>query len=156
MHRFDTPIQITVAGLPVEIIGTDTGSYVSIDGRTWPVASDESIEAATVEGRIQDFVTNPPPPVLSETQIWEEFLNGNIVDDVTGYAMKANRQARNDFIGQATLLSVAISGGQATLETSVSIWDAGNVERTMTAGACLALLTRYGFAWQTAFNELAP
>jgi len=60
MTRFDTPIQITLSGLPIEILGTDTGSYVSSAGRTWPVASDDSTDAATIEARIAAFVANPP------------------------------------------------------------------------------------------------
>lgn len=87
---------------------------------------------------------------------WNEFLAGSITDPTLGIALKANRQARNDFIGQATLLREAVDAGVLTNASAVSIWDANEVEHILTVAEVRALLLRYGIAWQSAFNALAP
>lgn len=87
---------------------------------------------------------------------WDLFLDGTITDSVTGISLKANRQARNDFIGQATLLREAVDAGVIEPTAMQSIWDASEVEHTLTVAEMRALLLRYGIAWQAAFNALAP
>ena len=51
MTIFDTPIAIMLDGLPVEILGIDTGSYVAGDGRTWaiPAGQDPVTDSAGIE-----------------------------------------------------------------------------------------------------------
>lgn len=87
---------------------------------------------------------------------WEAFLSGHVEDEVTGIRLKANRQARNDFIGQATLLREAVDAGLVTNASPQSVWDEDGVEHVLTAAEVRALLLRYGIAWQSAFNLLAP
>jgi hypothetical protein len=92
----------------------------------------------------------------ADTRAWLLFLDGVITDPVTGIALKANRNARNDFIGQATLIREALDAGAITAASPMPIWDAENNEHALTVAELRGLLLRYGIAWQTAFNQLAP
>lgn len=105
-----------------------------------------------------DAILNPAERVLTVQEIWDNFLAGYIpVPHGEGFIeLKANRQARNDFIGQATLLREAIDAGLLTNESVTSIWDRSNVEHTLTVAECRTLLVRYGILWHNSFNELAP
>ena len=153
------PVRVTRAGSDALVFHplTDDGHGELVrSGPDIPFAPLEITEATT-DAQIAAFLVAPPPePVLTVEQVWANWLAGSITDPVTGIVLKANRQARNDFIGQATILSISLGSGAIMGTTTVSIWDAHNVEYTMTTNECLALLVRYGFAWNQAFNELAP
>lgn len=118
--------------------------------QTFAASGEASQENASTD------IANQPEPTPDPALAWNAFLSGSIIDGPTGIALKANRQARNDFIGQATLMREALDGGALTGSSNVSIWDSSNVEHVMTVTACRGLLLRYGIAWNTAFNELAP
>jgi len=120
-------------------------------------AADATLYASITEAG-QVFVPEPVPESVpdADTRAWLLFLDGVITDPVTGIALKANRNARNDFIGQATLIREALDAGSITSASLMSIWDAENNEHALTVAELRALLLRYGFAWQTAFNQLAP
>jgi hypothetical protein len=136
------------------VIDHRDGGYViaTPDGRTIGIGANGEPSETNVEADI----ASPPAPVLTVEQIWNDWLAGYITDPVTGIELKANRQARNDFIGQATLLREALDGGALTGADPVTVWDRSNVPHELTVTNCRALLLRYGIAWQTAFNELAP
>ena len=105
---------------------------------------------------VEDDIANPPAPPDDTTAAWLAFLAGSITDPVTGIALKANLDARNDFIGQDALLTRALVKGWVTPDSPQSIWDAANVEHVLTVEGVRDLILRYGIAWQTAFNQLAP
>lgn len=60
MTRYDTPIEITLADESVTIIGTDTGSYVAQDGRTWLIPGGEpATDAPGIEAHIAAAQPSP-------------------------------------------------------------------------------------------------
>lgn len=121
--------------------------------QAFPAASGEPSEANAAADLAAALATPPDP---GPGPAWEEFLDGYITDDVTGFELKANIAACNRFAAMETLLKSAVEHGVLTDESMVSIWDRSNVEHALTVAACRALLLRYGIAWQTAFNALAP
>lgn len=125
------------------------------DGVVIGVPCEDSTQLLTSEA-LSDFLANPPAPIPTVEQIWADFLAGTITDVPTGIALKANRSAKADFADMFTLITAAIARGLITEETEQSIWDAANNEHVLPAGDILDLIVRYGFAWQSAFNELAP
>jgi hypothetical protein len=107
---------------------------------------------------VETDIANPAAPVLSEAEIWANFLDGYVtVEGPNGpLNLKANLQARNDFIGQDTLLKSGLELGEITSETMISLWDKDNVEHPMTVAQCRLTLFRYGYGWHLAFTQLAP
>ncbi len=147
-----------VAALSI-VTANDQAQLAEIARLTASVASAQQ-EYATAQNQVASLTaqleTLRNPPVPPEAQLWVDFLAGSITDSVTGIALKANRSAKNDFVAMFTLLNAAIAIGAATAETPQEIWDASNVKHELPVGDILALLIRYGFAWQAAFNALAP
>jgi hypothetical protein len=132
-----------------------TGVSVSVDasGQTLLTANEPVTDA--MQRQVQAWHDAGGVPD-ADTRAWLLFLDGVITDPVTGIALKANRNARNDFIGQATLIREALDAGAITAASPMPIWDAENNEHALTVAELRGLLLRYGIAWQTAFNQLAP
>lgn len=97
-----------------------------------------------------------PEPAPSDSEVWAEWLTGTITDPVSGIALKCSIAARDAFVGQVALIREALDAGVLTGADTMSVWDAANVEHILTITDLRALLLRYGIAWQTAFNQLAP
>lgn len=124
-------------------------------GQVFGVPCEDSAHPLTEEA-LETFLAAPPPAPVDPAAAWNAFLAGSIHDATTGIELKANRQARNDFIGQATLLREAVEAGLVTGTDPQSVWDAENVEHVLTVEGVRDLILRYGIAWQQAFNQLAP
>jgi hypothetical protein len=124
------------------------------DGQVTSVTGDSSQPITAAE--IETALATPPAPTEDTTASWEAFLAGSITDPDTGIALKASFKARNDFVGQVTLIREALDAGLLTAASPMSIWDAANTEHALTVAQIRSLLLRYGIAWQTAFNQLAP
>lgn len=61
MHTtYDPPITITLDGQEVLVTGTDTGSYVASDGRTWLHPEVPSETAESIQADIEEAIANPP------------------------------------------------------------------------------------------------
>lgn len=105
---------------------------------------------------VEHDLANPPAQPEDTTAEWEQFLAGSITDPVTGIALKASFKARNDFVGQVTMIREALDAGFLTPETVDSIWDANNVEHSLAVAEIRGILLRYGFQWHQAFKQLAP
>lgn len=99
---------------------------------------------------------NPPAPVLSVQEIWEQKLAGVIVDPVSSIELKASVSAQNRFAGMETLMKSGLDQGQITTATEVTIWDAANQPHVKTVAEARAILFRYGIQWMNMFNEFAP
>lgn len=112
MTRYETPIDITLAGQPVVIVGTDTGSYVAADGRTWlmPAGEEPATDAAGIEADIL-AASQPDLPALRAAlkarathRRWEAEVAGIVVggvqvatDDRAKLLLaQADREARRD------------------------------------------------------------
>jgi hypothetical protein len=130
----------------VSLTVTDAGEITFTANEPVTAAMQRQVQAWHDAGAVPD----------ADTRAWLLFLDGVITDPVTGIALKANRNARNDFIGQATLIREALDAGAITAASPMPIWDAENNEHALTVAELRGLLLRYGIAWQTAFNQLAP
>lgn len=126
-------------------IQTPSGQVIGIRANGEP--SEENVEAD---------IANPRELPVDPVVAWNEFLAGSITDASTGLELKASIAACNRFTAMETLLKSALEHGAITGESNVSLWDRSNVEHVLTVNACRALLLRYGIAWQSAFNALAP
>jgi hypothetical protein len=89
-----------------------------------------------------------------EANAWADFLAGHVT--VSGIDLKASIEARDAFTGTMILIREGIDAGAITNATPMSIWDAHEQEHALTVGNVRQLLLAYGFAWKTAFDQLAP
>jgi len=116
----------------------------------WLLEDLESVVAA----ELAKPAPEPAPP--SEWDIWEQKLNEGYTDAATGIKLATTVEAKNTFVSHATLLLVALQAGAITDATPQSVWDFDEAEHTLPAGELLGLLLRYGFHWQTMFNQFKP
>lgn len=112
MTPFETPIEITIGGQPATIVGTDTGSYVAADGRTWlmPAGEEPATDAAGIESHIATAAAPDLPALKAELKArathrrWEVEVAGITVagvqvatDDRAKLLLaQADREARRD------------------------------------------------------------
>ena len=122
------------------------------DGRTIGILANDQPGPAAVEFDI----ANPPAIAADPALAWNAFLAGAITDPVSGLSLKASIAACNRFTAMEALLKSAIEHGVLNDNSPVPIWDASNTEHVLSVHECRALLLRYGLAWQTSFNALAP
>ena len=145
---------LDAASLPVDS-GGSTAPYTPV--LVTPATETEpAVYAEPTTEDIAAAIANPPPPVVDQAAIWADKLAGRIVDSDTGIPLNASIYARNILTSTLVLLREAEPAGYLTAATPQTIWDADNIERTMTVADLRALLIRYGAAWQALHAEFAP
>lgn len=116
----------------------------------YPEVSDETLAAAITAA------VNAEPPAPSDSDIYAGKLAEAYYDSTLEITLKCSEYAQTKFTSQFTLLQGALSAGQVTLASTVSIWDASNQEHVLTVQAFFGLILRYGFHCSNLFALYAP
>lgn len=127
------------------------------DGRVtaYPAQSGDPSQANAATD-IAYALANPAPMPLTDVQIYEQQQALGYEDATTGLKLKMTDRARSHFTSQVTLVQVALSAGIINTSTPQHLWDFNDAEQTLSTADFLALMLRYGVAWQTMFATYAP
>jgi hypothetical protein len=118
------------------------------------VAAYEAWRDAEIAG---GWAPPPAPPVQkTDAEIYAEHLALGFTDPVTGIKLKTTEGAQAKFTSQATLLQVALGAGAITVASNTQVWDFNDSPHTLTVGAALGLLLRYGLHCQQLFADYGP
>ncbi len=119
----------------------------------WERMTDEQLSEWIAAEKAEGWA---PVRNLSQSEIWQQKLDGTITDAQTGITIKANEQVRNLLSGQLVMVATALSVGEITADTPQDIWDADGTKHTLSTAQLIGLLLRHGKAWAAMFSEFAP
>lgn len=137
-----------VAGWPVAL------SDVDFFGRTRIFAS-----LGEYEKYIQDNAALKPAVIPSQpddADVWAKKLDDGWTDPVSGIKLRTDKGAKTMFAEMIVWIREGLDLGQLTEDMMTPIYDYYSKPHNLTIRQIRELMFRYGLAWKTMYDEVAP